>query len=392
MSTQIQTNFYFQQLTHDLRTAEVGLPRLLIDLEQLDKNLTYVLQQLNEAVRLKPRLVVKSLASLQLLQYISKFLSTQRFMVFHLPQLLPILENFSTADILLGKPMPICAVEQFYQQFPQWHDANIQWLVDTPQRLQQYLMIAQRYAVKLKINIEIDVGLHRGGVSHAEDLVKVLELIQANPTYFQFSGLMGYDAHVTKLPAMIKKAAVAFAESQQVYQHYLEIIQSHFPLLWNDELCLNGGGSPSFNFHVKHSVCNDLSFGSMLLKPTDFDSSYLQALQPALWIASPVLKVLPETELPGMPLLNKIPQRTKALFIYGGYWMADYVYPKGSHPHLLYGRSSNQELVNVPKSTRIGVDDYVFLRPTQSEAIIPQFSQLYCYKDRKFEVWETFRE
>lgn len=50
---------------------------------------------------------------------------------------------------------------------------------------------------------------------------------------------------------------------------------------------------------------------------------------------------------------------------------ADYVYPKGAHPHLLYGRSSNQELVNVSKTTQIDVDDYVFLRPTQSEAIIP---------------------
>ena len=56
------------------------------------------------------------------------------------------------------------------------------------------------------------------------------------------------------------------------------------------------------------------------------------------------------------------------------------------------GEVTNQEMVNVPKNTEIAVDDFVFLRPTQSEAIIPQFHKLYCYKNRDFEAWETLRE
>ena len=130
----------------------------------------------------------------------------------------------------------------------------------------------------------------------------------------------------------------------------------------------------------------------MLLKPSDFDSPYLLNLQPALWIATPVLKVLPFTQLPAMTFLNKLPHASKALFIYGGYWMATYVYPPQSHPHVLYGRSSNQELVNVPKNCDIEVDDFVFLRPTQSEAIIPQFPTLNVHKNQKTEAWQTFRE
>jgi len=58
----------------------------------------------------------------------------------------------------------------------------------------------------------------------------------------------------------------------------------------------------------------------------------------------------------------------------------------------LYGRSSNQELVNVPKDCDIQVDDFVFLRPTQSEAIIPQFSKLKLYRKHAFETWQTFSE
>jgi hypothetical protein len=203
---------------------------------------------------------------------------------------------------------------------------------------------------------------------------------------------MGYDAHVTKIPAIIKKPELAYQSSQQTYADYQKLIKQQFPTLWRDELCFNGGGSPTFSFHTTESVCNDLSFGSMLLKPSDFDSDFLRALQPAFWIAAPVLKILPFTQLPSMSLLDKLPHKCKALFIYGGYWLANYVYPDQAHTHALYGRSSNQELVNVPKDCDIQVDDFVFLRPTQSEAIIPQFSELKLYRNHAFETWQTFSE
>lgn len=383
---------YFQQLNRDLKKQGTGLPQLIIDRQCLQQNIQYIQLQFSQAVHLQPRLVVKSLACLELLQLLSEQLSTQRFMVFHLPQLIPLLENFSEADVLFGKPMPVRAVQHFYQHYSQWGNAQIQWLVDTPARLHQYLEVAQQYAVQLQINIEIDVGLHRGGIRTEQQMAEMMDIVQAHPQHLKFSGLMGYDAHVTKLPSIIKKAQVAYEESQQIYAGFIDYLQRTYPALWHDQLCLNGGGSPSFSFHVKHSVCNDLSFGSMLVKPGDFDNEFLKPLQTAMWIATPVIKELPLTRLPGMPLLEKIPQRSKALFIYGGYWMADYVYPQGSHPHMLYGRSSNQELVNVPRHARTGVDDYVFLRPTQSEAVIPQFATLWLYKDRQFEAWQTFRE
>lgn len=383
---------YFQQLNRDLKKQGMGLPQLIIDRQSLQQNIQYIQLQFRQAVHLQPRLVVKSLACLELLQLLSEQLSTQRFMVFHLPQLIPLLENFSEADVLFGKPMPVHAVQHFYQHYSQWENAQIQWLIDTPARLHQYLEVAQQYAVQLQINIEIDVGLHRGGIRTEQQMAEMMDIVQAHPQHLKFSGLMGYDAHVTKLPSIIKKAQVAYEESQQIYAGFIDYLQRTYPALWHDQLCLNGGGSPSFSFHVKHSVCNDLSFGSMLVKPGDFDNEFLKPLQTAMWIATPVIKELPLTRLPGMPLLEKIPQKSKALFIYGGYWMADYVYPQGSHPHMLYGRSSNQELVNVPRHAQTGVDDYVFLRPTQSEAVIPQFAVLWLYKDRQFEAWQTFRE
>ncbi|MGA4853209.1 alanine racemase [Acinetobacter haemolyticus] len=383
---------YFKQLNLDLKKQGIATPQLIVDEAALKQNIQHVQIRLAHAQYLKARLVVKSLASLDLLKLLSEQIDTQRFMVFHQPHIVSILENFADADILLGKPMPAQVVHQFFEQYMEWSTAKIQWLIDTKVRLQQYLEIAKKYFICLDINIEIDVGLHRGGVQTTQQFAEILALIQQYPQYLKLSGLMGYDAHVTKVPAIIKKPELAYQSSQQTYANYQQLIQKQFPTLWHDELCFNGGGSPTFSFHTTESVCNDLSFGSMLLKPSDFDHDFLQALQPALWIAAPVLKVLPFIQLPSMAVLDKLPHKCKALFIYGGYWMANYVYPDQAHTHVLYGRSSNQELINVPKNCDTQVDDFVFLRPTQSEAIIPQFSNLMLYKQNRFESWQTFRE
>ena len=385
-------DYFFKQLNLDLKKQGIATPQLIVDEAALKQNIQHVQVRLTHAQHLKPRLVVKSLACLDLLKMLSEQINTQRFMLFHQPHIIAILENFAEADILLGKPMPAQAVHHFYEQHSQWSDAKIQWLVDTEQRLQQYLEIAQSYSICLQVNIEIDVGLHRGGVQSTQQFSEILKLIQQYPQYLKLSGLMGYDAHVTKIPALIKKPGQAYQQSQQVYSEYQKLIQKQFPTLWNDNLCFNGGGSPTFSFHTTESVCNDLSFGSMLLKPSDFDSQFLAALRPALWIATPVLKVLSYTQLPAISVLDKLPHKSKALFIYGGYWLANYVYPKQAHPHFLYGRSSNQELVNVPRDCDIQVDDFVFLRPTQSEAIIPQFSTLNLYQRNTFKTWQSFRE
>jgi D-serine deaminase-like pyridoxal phosphate-dependent protein len=385
---------YFQQLTQHLKQQGTGTPQLILDLATYQHNLDIVQSRL--PAQLKPRLVVKSLASLSLLKLASEKLQTRRFMLFHLPHLAEIMQAFPQADILLGKPMPVQAVKHFYQRSSDQdkanHQANIQWLIDDVTRLKHYLQLAQELNFRLNLNIEIDVGLHRGGVQTQQQFISLLKLIQQNASYLKLAGLMGYDAHVAKLPKMLKSPEKSYRQSQQMYQQYQTIIQQQFPDLWHEGLCFNGGGSPTFMQHCQYSVCNDLAFGSMLLKPSDFDLDNLSELECALWIAAPILKVLPCSQIPGLEMLDHLPHQHKAVFIYGGYWRADYIYPEKSRPHVLYGRSTNQEMLRVPARCDIQVDDYVFLRPTQSEALIPQFAQLYVYTEEKFIAWDTFRE
>ena len=378
----------FAQLNQALRHLGQGMPALIIDQASLDANIDHVQQQL--PTHLQPRLVVKSLESLNLLSHIAGMLNCQRFMVFHAAHLPLVLEQFPHADILLGKPMPVDALSHFYQQYPQHTRAAIQWLVDSLPRVQQYLTHAIESNLSLNMSIEIDVGLHRGGMQSTQQLDELLQVIEQHPNQLTLSGLMGYDAHVSKIPRIIQSQHAAYQQSQHIYQQYISHIQQHFPSMYRDQLCFNGGGSPTFSLHCQQSVCNDVALGSMLVKPTDFDIATLKTLLPALFIAAPVLKVLPSSQIPGLKVLDKLMLRHKALFVYGGNWMAQYVYPQGARTNLLYGRSSNQEMVNVPKTCPIEVDDFVFLRPTQSEAIISQFACIYVYQHGTLKQWDTF--
>lgn len=83
--------------------------------------------------------------------------------------------------------------------------------------------------------------------------------------------------------------------------------------------------------------------------------------------------------------------RRETLFIYGGNWQADLLSPAGLQLSGLYGRSSNQELLNGSPAVGLEVDDQVFLRPTQSESVLLQFGDLLAVRGgRIVERWPVY--
>ena len=80
---------YFKQLNLDLKKQGIATPQLIVDAAALKQNIQHVQLRLSHAPHLKARLVVKSLASLDLLKLLSEQLNTQRFMVFHQPHTEP---------------------------------------------------------------------------------------------------------------------------------------------------------------------------------------------------------------------------------------------------------------------------------------------------------------
>ena len=375
---------YFQQLNRELQQLGRAVPYALIDLDRLDHNIDLLQEQMTGHTNL--RLVVKSLPSLPLLTYLMERLTTRRLMVFHEPFLLQLVKDVSLPlDFLLGKPMPVATVRHFYQNSAA-HQHRIQWLVDTRERLEQYLQLAEELDQKLLINLEIDVGLHRGGFRGEQKLIQAFELIRQHPHALEWTGFMGYDPHVVKLPSMLGSPSRLVEKAKTRYRSFQGLARNQFPDLWRDDLTFNGAGSPTFHLHQEGaSPINEVAIGSALLKPTTFQIPSLQAFLPACYLATPVLKRFQGTSLPGIGQLPAWlgaiwPWLRESYFIYGGYWKADYCHPPDIRLNQLFGPSTNQSMLNASGSYPLRVDDYVFLQPWQSEFVLLQFGDLLAWR------------
>jgi D-serine deaminase-like pyridoxal phosphate-dependent protein len=65
-------------------------------------------------------------------------------------------------------------------------------------------------------------------------------------------------------------------------------------------------------------------------------------------------------------------------------------WPDGMRMSGFFGLSSNQQFMSVPASVDVKVDDYVYFRPTQSEAVLDQFGALTVIRAGGVERWPAF--
>ncbi len=386
---------YFVRLGKALDEAGFARPTLVIDQRRLLANADVLHGRLRG--RYDYRVVAKSLPSLPLVETVMQRTDTRRLMVFHQPFLNLVAEELPRTDVLLGKPMPVAAAARFYDLHVEraFDPARqLQWLIDSVARLRQYRELAQQRQLPMRINLEIDVGLHRGGLRSVEELVEVLGVIERDP-WLTFSGFMGYEPHVVKIPGIIGGPPRAFEKAQAAYRSFVNAAEKTLGRSIS-HLTLNAAGSPTYQLYDGDEPANELSAGSALVKPTDFDLDTLADHRPAAFIATPVIKALDTTEVPGLePLAGLLawlnPNRKKAFFIYGGYWKAVPESPPGLSINPIYGHSTNQEMLNGSASVDLAPDDWVFLRPTQSEHVFLQFGDIAVYDgDQITTHWPIF--
>ncbi|MGE7955976.1 DSD1 family PLP-dependent enzyme [Pseudomonas sp. NPDC089530] len=391
-------NDYFRALNQELKAHGPMRPVMLIDLDRLDHNIDVAMQSVRRGGK-QLRLVEKSLPSPGLLAYIGQRAGTQRLMSFHQPFLNHDAQRFPEADILLGKPLPVRSAELFYQGHKGPFDParQLQWLIDSPERLQQYLALARGLGTRLRINIELDVGLHRGGVKDSLELGPLLTLIAAHPQHLEFAGFMGYDPFVGMgVPGILGSPQELFAQVMQRYQSAVDFTRQQHAALWQPGLTLNTAGSPSYRMHEQEQLSSEVSVGTALLKPTHYDLPSLSEHVPAAYIATPVLKNTGPVRIPALDEKSKLfswwdPNQRETFFIYGGNWQAEFESPPGLQGNGLFGRSSNQEMVNGSPAVGLGPDDQVFLRPMQSEAVLLQFGDLLAVRGgRIVESWPVY--
>ncbi|WP_282119107.1 alanine racemase [Ruegeria atlantica] len=348
-------------LSNALRSHGVDKPVVVVDLDFLDANCVVAKRAADAG--LARRLVAKSLPCLPLLDFIRERISTSGLMTFSEPMLQALLTAEPDTDHLIGKPLPVSTAARLLTTN---HDAarRVQWLIDTPARLGEYLALASDRQTSLRLSLELDIGLHRGGLN-SQNVPEVAQQIMAHP-YGQLAGVMGYEAHLAKLPGILRNRAVR--ASADAFNTAVAALPRD-----EDGLCLNTGGSLTFQSYLAEGSANEVAFGSVLVKPGDFDHATTQAFDPAAFIATPVLKVMPGNALPGLEFL---PRQKTDIAIFGGHFLAQPVYPAAFGYSAAFGRSSNQEVWTGPRSADVSRGDIALLRPDQSEAVLNQLGTI----------------
>lgn len=392
-------NEYFQKLQRALQEAGLYRPTLVLDARRFRDNTRTLVDHIDG--QFDYRIVGKSLPSVPLINQVRAQTGSRRVMVFHQPFLNLLAAQMPDADLLLGKPMPVHAAKRFYTYHTQPDfdpTRQLQWLIDSRQRLQEYAQLAAALNQPMRINLELDVGLHRGGFDSTDDLAQALRTINEHPQ-LEFAGFMGYEAHISKMPGIVGGPDKAMRKAMDFYTRCIETAKSVLQQGYRPEqLTLNSGGSSTYQLYSKGAPCNELAVGSALVKPSDFDVYSLQDHIPAAFIATPVLKTADSVRVPGLeslagvwPALN--PNRSRAFFTYGGYWKANPASPPGLLTNNIYGRSTNQEMLNGSDSVNLAVNDFVFLRPSQSEHVFLQFGDIAVFDgDHISQYWPVFQQ
>jgi len=400
---------YFEAMNNALKGPNgKGESLMLVDLDMLDHNI----QQLTSFVpRDKIRLVTKSVPSLDLIDYLLKKVGTKRVMVFSVSMLTSLLERYkNNLDILWGEPLLAQGLDRFLQKNISQDLLNsVQWLVDTPERLQKYLKLAEQFQVQLTLNFEIDVGLHRGGTQNTTVMQTMLNMLHKQSKVAQFSGFMGYDGHVAFDPLISVfgesaywKALENVIDNYNGYKNALRETNMAWSPNWiKENITFNGAGSNTIAAYKNISLdcLNDYATGSAFLLPADFSSQFtLLTLRPALYSASPILKdldgrlpipYLTDTLWKDFRVLDK--DVCKSYYLQGlpvgatiGKSAAPITHPD---PILSTFSSSEAAVVNLyPTQTLAHVEcvvsatvgDYVITQPKEADAML-QFDRLFIY-------------
>jgi Alanine racemase, N-terminal domain len=398
---------YFAQLNYALKEQRGGASAGVIDLDRLDTNIQCVRSQLGNNFKL--RLTTKSLPSIDLLKYLMAKTQTNRLMVFSEPFIAEILFNFNpdSLDILLGKPLPVDGFVRL-AKYDGW--STINWLIDTKQRLNEYLYYARKENVKLKIDLEIDVGLHRGGFDNMKTFDEALDTIQQNSRYLQLTGLMGYDGHVPYVPFYINKERAirkAFENVQHAYTGFVTELAKYYPPDYIKNLTFNGGGSHTYYYYPEYkriTPVNDIAMGSGFLAPAQFSELEKLGHRPALFLTSPVLKKIESSALPHAEKLTGLvnfwdPNLKVSYFLLGGGWPGNPVAPAGIQKNPLWDENDlgytnllpNQSIVSSSDKTELNVGDFVFYHAWEGDGML-SFKKIELIRQGKIVgEWDTYR-
>jgi len=396
---------YFAAMNDLLKKETDGTPKIICDLGRLDRNIARVMRNVGSPDRL--RIVVKSLPCVSLLKYIMEKTGAKKLMCIHPPFIPAIIAELGyDIDILMGKPVQAESAENLFHTIEEKEKAALAvgWLIDTPERLLQYREMAERLGLKLRVNIELNIGLNRGGVDSIKTLHEMMEIINSNTQTLTFTGFMGYEGHVPHVPALfghvpaIKKA---LKKAMDRYNEYCSYAEKNFNEIYSKATTFNTGGSGTVRFYHEQYPEKEIAVGGAFLRPACYTDISMEGFEPALFIAASVIKKTGPVRIPFAEFITPLltwwnPNMKQSFCIYGGIWAGRFISPEGIDPLNMLNDPPNQNMLpnqtilSISDSAGLSVGDYIFYLSQQSDAMF-QFHNLLTIRGGTITgEWKTF--
>ena len=137
-----------------------------------------------------------------------------------------------------------CKVERLIDAVASWPEAWIATIASSPQHLETLGSVARDRRQPLRVMLDLDLGMHRTGVSTGDGAVSLYRQIDEQP-WLEAAGLHAYDGHdVFRDPAHRAAAAQVHIASLQELKACIEAAGLSVP-------CIVAGGAYSFSYYAR---------------------------------------------------------------------------------------------------------------------------------------------
>jgi D-serine deaminase-like pyridoxal phosphate-dependent protein len=153
--------------------------------------------------------------------------------------------------------------------------------VDDPANIREISAAADSAGVSIDLLVDIDVNLHRCGVTPKE--APGLCALIADLPAIRLRGLMGYEGHVMGLPDEEKERETQVSAS--ILAHANELCQSD----GHEINVLSGGGSGNYRYVLNQGVLNELQAGGAALMDLTYELMGVDGHRRALTLACQIV-------------------------------------------------------------------------------------------------------
>jgi D-serine deaminase-like pyridoxal phosphate-dependent protein len=368
-----------------------GEPLVFLDLAAVDQN-TKVIRDFAGANKFAVRPALKAFQSPEFCSYVLRRLSKPRGLVFHLRHVDQIMTAAPAgSDLMLGYPPTLGQLKRYLGSRPPRGQRRhtLRLLVDSVPLLEQLAHLARtsRRPLPLRVALEFDSGMGRGGVDSPTELSAMLKILRAERKRLRLGAVLCYDGHATLNGADNYRKLVA-KTAQQRYADYLAQMKEEGGDLYDAKsLIRNGPASSNYRNWAGSTVANEISPGSAFVYAGYLKSFDHDGLVPAVTQASPLMRITGDH--PSVPYTQTTPPNAteEEVIIEAGPWPgSELTYPSG----MSEDESSGGGFALVAPKGALHLGDYVLMRPEQSGDGIDVFGSITAIRNgRVLRRWRT---